>query len=59
MEGDNTPYLCILASAASDSKFSIEWTTDKNAIKTLAIDTTTALSASKGDKNLYQINLSQ
>lgn len=59
MEGDNTPFICILATASSDSKFSIEWTSDKNSIKTLAIDTVTPLSAASGEKHLYQIDVSQ
>jgi hypothetical protein len=59
MEGDSTPYLCVLAVAPSDSKFSIEWTSDKNTIKTLAIDTTTALSTISGQKTIYQIDTTQ
>ncbi len=42
---DDTPYLCVLAIASSDTKFSIEFTSDKNGIRQLAIDTTTALSS--------------
>jgi hypothetical protein len=59
MEGDATPYLCVLATAPADTKFSIEFTSDKDAIKQLAIDTTTALSSSSGQKTLYQIDTSQ
>lgn len=59
MEGDNTPFICLLATASSDSKFSVEWTSDKNSIKTLAIDTVAPLAAAAGEKHLYQIDVSQ
>lgn len=59
MEGDPTPYLCVLATAPADTKFSIEFTSDKNAIKQLAIDTTTALVSTHGQKTIYQIDTTQ
>lgn len=59
MEGDPIPYLCVLATANEDTKFSIEFTSDKNAIKQLAIDTTTRLSSSKGQTSYFQIDTSQ
>lgn len=59
MEDDPTPYLCILATAQQDTKFSIEFTSDKDALRQLAIDTTTALSSEQGQKSLYQIDSSQ
>lgn len=59
MEGDDTPYLCVLAYAPTDSKISVEFTSDKNAIQQLAIDTTTALTSESGQKTIYQIDLTQ
>jgi|LakMenEpi03Aug12_release.lakeMendotaPanAssembly.Ray.scaffolds.fasta_scaffold466586_3 hypothetical protein len=56
---DNTPYLCILVSALTDSKITIEFSSDKSSTKELAIDTTTPLSPRSGDKNLFLIYLDQ
>lgn len=56
---DNTPYLCILATALSDAKITVEFTSDKSSTKELAIDTSTPLSPRSGDKNLFLIYLDQ
>jgi hypothetical protein len=56
---ENTPYLCVLATAQTDSKISVEFTSDKESIKELAIDTTTPISPKSGDKNLFLIYLDQ
>lgn len=56
---DNTPYLCILATAQSDAKITVEFTSDKESIKEIAIDTSTPLSPKSGDKNMFLIYLDQ
>lgn len=38
MEEDKNPYVCILAKAYLDSKFSIEYTSDNEIIKQLMLD---------------------
>ena len=59
MEGDPTPYLCVLVTAIEDCKFSIDFTSDKNSIHLLGIDTTTTLTSSSGQITIYKIDLRQ
>jgi hypothetical protein len=56
MEGDKSPYICILAYAYLESKFSIEFVSEVTDIKDIPIDTTTAVSLKRDEMRLFQVN---
>lgn len=59
MEGHRNIHLWILVQAVSDSKFSIEFTSDSTAMKTLTLDSTYSLHTKGNQTNYYRIDASQ
>jgi len=59
MEDDRDVYLCLLVQAKTDTKFSIEFTSDAEAIKTLYLDSSTTLRSDAGQSTFYQIDSTQ
>lgn len=59
MEDHRNVYLCILAQAITDNKFTIEFISDSESIKTLSMDGQATLKSKSGQVTLYQIEASQ
>jgi hypothetical protein len=59
MEDDRDVSLCILVQAKTDTKFSIEFTSDAEAVKTLTLDSSYTLRSVAGQKTFYQIDSTQ
>lgn len=56
---DRNPYICILAQAYLDSKFSIEYISDDGLIKQLTLDTFYTLKSEAGKVSYMQVDASQ
>jgi hypothetical protein len=59
MNLDKNPYICILAQAFLDSKFSIEYVTDDGLIKQLTLDNFYTQKSESGKVTILQIDASQ
>jgi len=59
MEDDKQVYLCLLAHAYLNSKFSIEFTSESQSMKQIYLDSTTTLRSSSKQTTFYQINATQ
>ena len=55
MDSDKSPYLCILANAYSESKFSIEFVSESTNIKDIPIGTTMAIQMKREETRIFQI----
>lgn len=59
MNEDKNPYLCILAEAYLDSKFSIEYSSDNNIIKQLTLDNFYTHKSAKDTTKIFQLDGAQ
>lgn len=59
MSEDKHPYICILARAASDSKFSIEYDSNDEIINQLQLDSSYVHKGTANSAKIFQIDASQ
>ena len=59
MNADKNPYICILAQAFLDSKFSIEYASDDGLIKQLMLDSFYTVKSKAGEETFFQVDNSQ
>ena len=56
MESDKNPYICILAYAYTESKFSIEYVSESTNIKDIPLNTAMAVHMKKEESRMFQLN---
>jgi len=59
MQDHRNVYLCIMAHAITDSKFTIEFTSDAEGMKMLTLDSTSTLKSDAKQVSFYQMDTTQ